>query len=111
EGVELPPHHTFRHLRHTPDELKAELARLGWTKIVAFQTRNPMHRAHVELARRAAAQIEGNLLIHPVVGMTKPGDVDYFTRVRCYEAVLKHTPAHSAMVSLLPLAMRMGGPR
>jgi sulfate adenylyltransferase len=111
EGVELPPHHTFRHLRHTPAELKAEFDRLGWQKVVAFQTRNPMHRAHVELARRAAAQIEGNLLIHPVVGMTNPGDVDYFTRVRCYEAVLAHTPAHSAMVSLLPLAMRMGGPR
>jgi len=111
EGVELPPHHTFRHLRHTPAELKHEFERLGWHKVVAFQTRNPMHRAHVELARRAAAQIEGNLLIHPVVGMTNPGDVDYFTRVRCYEAVLEHTPAHSAMVSLLPLAMRMGGPR
>ena len=111
EGVELPPHHTFRHLRHTPDELKSEFERLGWKKVVAFQTRNPMHRAHVELARNAAAQIEGNLLIHPVVGMTNPGDVDYFTRVRCYEHVLKHTPAHTAMVSLLPLAMRMGGPR
>ncbi|HET9949737.1 MAG TPA: sulfate adenylyltransferase, partial [Longimicrobiales bacterium] len=111
EGVELPPHHTFRHLRRTPDELKAEFARLGWSRVVAFQTRNPMHRAHIELARRAAAQIEGNLLIHPVVGMTKPGDVDYFTRVRCYEAVVKHTPANLAMVSLLPLAMRMGGPR
>jgi len=111
EGVELPPHHTFRHLRHTPAELKQEFERLGWHKIVAFQTRNPMHRAHVELARNAAKQIEGNLLIHPVVGLTNPGDVDYFTRVRCYEHVLKHTPAHTAMVSLLPLAMRMGGPR
>jgi sulfate adenylyltransferase len=111
EGVELPPHHTFRHLRHTPAQLRTEFERLGWTKVVAFQTRNPMHRAHVELARNAAAQIEGNLLIHPVVGLTNPGDVDYFTRVRCYEHVLKHTPARSAMVSLLPLAMRMGGPR
>jgi len=111
EGVELPPHHTFRHLRHTPAELKAEFARLGWKRIVAFQTRNPMHRAHAELARRAAQMIEGNLLIHPVVGMTNPGDVDYFTRVRCYEAVIKHMPPHSGMVSLLPLAMRMGGPR
>ncbi len=111
QGVELPPHHTFRHLRHTPAQLKEEFERLGWQKIVAFQTRNPMHRAHVELARNAATQIEGNLLIHPVVGLTNPGDVDYFTRVRCYEHVLKHTPAHTAMVSLLPLAMRMGGPR
>lgn len=111
EGLELPPHHTFRHLRHTPAELKQEFERLGWSKVVAFQTRNPMHRAHVELARNAAAQIDGNLLIHPVVGRTSPGDVDYFTRVRCYEHVLKHTPTNSAMVSLLPLAMRMGGPR
>ena len=111
EGLELPPHHTFRHLRHTPAELKQEFERLGWSKVVAFQTRNPMHRAHVELARNAAAQIDGNLLIHPVVGRTSPGDVDYFTRVRCYEHVLKHTPTDSAMVSLLPLAMRMGGPR
>jgi sulfate adenylyltransferase len=111
EGLEMPPHHTFRHLRHTPAELRAEFARLGWTKVVAFQTRNPMHRAHVELTHRAAAQVEGNLLIHPVVGRTSPGDVDYFSRVRCYQSVLKHYPAHSAMLSLLPLAMRMGGPR
>ncbi|MGE0158536.1 MAG: bifunctional sulfate adenylyltransferase/adenylylsulfate kinase [Gemmatimonadales bacterium] len=111
EGVELPPHHTFKHLRHTPAELKSEFARLGWKRIVAFQTRNPMHRAHAELARRAAQQIEGNLLIHPVVGMTNFGDVDYFTRVRCYEAVIQHMPPHTGMVSLLPLAMRMGGPR
>jgi sulfate adenylyltransferase len=109
--VELPPHHTFKYLRHTPAELKAEFSRLGWTRIVAFQTRNPMHRAHAELARRAAQQIAGNLLIHPVVGMTNFGDVEYFTRVRCYEAVIKHLPPHTGMVSLLPLAMRMGGPR
>jgi sulfate adenylyltransferase len=111
EGVELPPHHTFRHLRHTPQELRNEFARLGWTKIVAFQTRNPLHRAHVEMTRRAAAQIEGNLLLNPVVGLTSPGDVDYFTRVRCYEAVLKKSPAKTTALSLLPLAMRMGGPR
>ena len=111
EGLELPPHHTFRHLRRTPLELRAEFKRLGWEKIVAFQTRNPMHRAHVELTHRAAAQHEANLLIHPVVGRTSPGDVDYFSRVRCYEAVIENYPPHSAMLSLLPLAMRMGGPR
>jgi sulfate adenylyltransferase len=111
EGVELPPHHTFRHDRHTPLQLRAEFARLGWEKVVAFQTRNPMHRAHVELTRRAAAQHEANLLIHPVVGRTSPGDVDYFSRVRCYEAVLNGYPPNSSMLSLLPLAMRMGGPR
>ncbi len=111
EGVELPPHHTFRHLRHTPLELRAEFARLGWRRILAFQTRNPMHRAHVELARRAAGEIEANLLLHPVVGRTSPGDVDYFSRVRCYQRVLEHFPPNSTMLSLLPLAMRMAGPR
>ena len=111
EGVELPPHHTFRHLRHTPSELRAEFKRLGWNRIVAFQTRNPLHRAHVELTRRAQAETEANLLLHPVVGRTSPGDVDYFSRVHCYEGVLPHYPEHSAMLSLLPLAMRMGGPR
>ena len=79
--------------------------------MVAFQTRNPMHRAHVELTRRAATEIGGNLLIHPVVGMTKPGDVDHYTRVRAYQAVLERYPRHTAALSLLPLAMRMGGPR
>ncbi len=111
EGLELPPHHTFRHLRHTPLQLREEFARLGWDKVVAFQTRNPLHRAHVELTRRAAAEHQANLLIHPVVGRTKPGDVDYFSRVRCYEAVIRNYPPHSTMLSLLPLAMRMGGPR
>ena len=111
EGVELPPHHTFRHLRHTPSELRAEFKRLGWNRIVAFQTRNPLHRAHVELTRMAQAETGANLLLHPVVGRTSPGDVDYFSRVRCYEGVLAHYPEHSAMLSLLPLAMRMGGPR
>jgi sulfate adenylyltransferase len=111
EGVELPPHHTFRHLRHTPHEMRTEFARLGWQRIVAFQTRNPLHRAHFELTRRAQAEIGGNLLIHPVVGRTGPGDVDYFARVRCCEALLPYYPDHSVMLSLLPLAMRMAGPR
>ncbi len=111
EGLELPPHHTFRRLRFTPLELQAEFARRGWGKIVAFQTRNPMHRAHVELTRRAAAHLGAHVLIHPVVGRTSPGDVNYFSRVRCYEAVLNHFPPDTAMLSLLPLAMRMGGPR
>ncbi|HEX3541872.1 MAG TPA: bifunctional sulfate adenylyltransferase/adenylylsulfate kinase [Acidimicrobiales bacterium] len=111
EGVAAPAHYDFKTLRLTPAELRGEFARLGWTKVVAFQTRNPMHRAHVELTRRAAAQLEANLLIHPSVGMTKPGDVDHYTRVRCYQAVLNSYPMHTAMLSLLPLAMRMGGPR
>ena len=111
EGVELPVHYDFPMLRLTPAELRDEFTRRGWTKIVAFQTRNPMHRAHVELTLRAAKGIEANLLIHPVVGMTKPGDVDHYTRVRAYQHVLKRYPKGTAMLSLLPLAMRMGGPR
>ncbi|MCH7490083.1 MAG: sulfate adenylyltransferase, partial [Gemmatimonadetes bacterium] len=111
EGLQRPIHYDYRELRHTPAELREEFAKLGWRKIVAFQTRNPMHRAHQELTLRAAKQVEANLLIHPVVGMTKPGDVDHYTRVRCYQALLPHYPQHTAKLSLLPLAMRMGGPR
>jgi sulfate adenylyltransferase len=111
EGLQIPPHYDFRSLRLTPAELRAEFAREGWRRVVAFQTRNPMHRAHVELAFRAAKQVEANLLIHPVVGMTKPGDVDYYTRVRCYQLLLSKFPQSTAKLSLLPLAMRMGGPR
>ena len=111
EGVHPAAHYDFRALRLTPAELRAEFARLGWRRIVAFQTRNPMHRAHVELTFRAAKQVEANLLIHPSVGMTRPGDVDYFTRVRCYRLLLSKYPHDAVKLSLLPLAMRMGGPR
>ncbi len=111
EGLALPPHHTFPAHRHTPRELKAVFARLSWSRIIAFQTRNPMHRAHVELTRKAAADVDGAILLHPVVGRTSPGDIDYFVRVRCYQAVLDQYPAGTAFLSLLPLAMRMAGPR
>ncbi|MDH3930962.1 MAG: bifunctional sulfate adenylyltransferase/adenylylsulfate kinase, partial [Chromatiales bacterium] len=110
-GVEPPLHYDFRHLRDSPKELRDRFSKLGWRKIVAFQTRNPMHRAHQELTFRAARDVEANLLIHPVVGMTKPGDVDHFTRVRCYENLLSHYPEQTTSLSLLPLAMRMAGPR
>jgi sulfate adenylyltransferase len=111
EGVQEPSHYDFKALRLTPAELRNEFARLGWRRVVAFQTRNPMHRAHVELTFRAAKVVEANLLIHPSVGMTKPGDVDYFTRVRCYQLLLSKYPPGTVKLSLLPLAMRMGGPR
>ena len=111
EGLQPPTHYDFRTLRLTPAELRAEFARMGWRRVVAFQTRNPMHRAHVELTFRAAKAVEANLLIHPSVGMTKPGDVDYFTRVRCYQLLLSKYPPGTVKLSLLPLAMRMGGPR
>src|SRR5215469_16240785 len=111
EGLQGPSHYDFRTLRFTPAELRNEFARLGWRRVVAFQTRNPMHRAHVELTFRAAKQVEANLLLHPVVGMTKPGDVDYYTRVRCYQLLSSKYPQGTQKLSLLPLAMRMGGPR
>ena len=110
-GVEPPRHYDFRHLRLTPRELRDHFDKMGWQRIVAFQTRNPMHRAHLELTFRAAQIAEANLLIHPSVGMTKPGDIDHYTRVRCYEKLIAHYPEQTSMLSLLPLAMRMGGPR
>ncbi|NAZ37453.1 bifunctional sulfate adenylyltransferase/adenylylsulfate kinase [Rubellimicrobium sp. CFH 75288] len=110
-GLAPPVHYDFKARRDTPNELRAFFRKLGWRRIVAFQTRNPLHRAHQELTFRAAREAQANLLIHPVVGMTKPGDVDHFTRVRCYEAVLSKYPAATTHLSLLNLAMRMAGPR
>ena len=111
EGVTRPHHYDFAERRLTPAQLRQRFEQRGWTRIVAFQTRNPMHRAHQELTLRAARESDAALLIHPVVGMTKPGDVDHYTRVRCYEALLDEYPDQLAELSLLPLAMRMGGPR
>ena len=111
QGLQTPVHYDFKSRRNTPNELRAYFKKLGWEKVVAFQTRNPLHRAHQELTFRAAKEKQANLLIHPVVGMTKPGDVDHFTRVRCYEAVLDKYPKSTTMMSLLNLAMRMAGPR
>jgi sulfate adenylyltransferase len=111
QGLDFPRHYDYQSIRQTPAELREEFLNLGWDKIVAFQTRNPMHRAHVELTMRASAEINANVLIHPVVGQTKPGDIDHFTRVRCYQKVMGKYKTDSAMLSLLPLAMRMGGPR
>ena len=110
-GIQQPVHYDFKARRDTPNELRAFFRKVGWNKVVAFQTRNPLHRAHQELTFRAAKESQANLLIHPVVGMTKPGDVDHFTRVRCYEAVLDKYPAATTSMSLLNLAMRMAGPR
>ena len=111
EGVHAPTHYDYRELRHSPAQLRALFSMLGWRRVVAFQTRNPLHRAHLELTLRAAKESEASLLVHPVVGMTKPGDVDHYTRVRCYQAIMPSYPHGSAMLSLLPLAMRMAGPR
>ena len=111
KGLLLPKHYDYQLLRMTPEDVKNKFSNLGWGKVVAFQTRNPMHRVHVELTRQASKEKNASLLIHPVVGMTKPGDFDYFTRVRCYEKIIEKYPDNTAMLSLLPLAMRMAGPR
>ena len=92
EGISLPHHYDYQDDRHTPEELYSLFSEKGWDKIVAFQTRNPLHRAHVEMTMRASEDLNANLLIHPVVGMTKPGDVDHYTRVRCYQHVMKKYP-------------------
>jgi sulfate adenylyltransferase len=110
-GVQAPRHFDFMQHRHSPQELRDMFAKRSWRKVVAFQTRNPLHRAHQELTFRAAREAEANLLLHPVVGLTKPGDIDYFTRVRCYEKLMQHYPDQTSALSLLPLAMRMAGPR
>ncbi|MDF1827828.1 MAG: bifunctional sulfate adenylyltransferase/adenylylsulfate kinase [Legionellaceae bacterium] len=111
-ALSTPVHYDFLQYRHTPAELKQLFKLYGWSRVLAFQTRNPIHRAHFELTQRAARKANANLLIHPVVGMTKPGDIDYVLRVKCYEHVIKRYPStQHAMLSLLPLAMRMGGPR
>jgi sulfate adenylyltransferase len=111
ELVRLPSYYDFIELRHTPAQLKKYFLEQDYQQVVAFQTRNPMHRAHFELTLRSAKAINGHILIHPVVGVTKPGDVDYFTRVRCYQKILPYYTKQQATLSLLPLAMRMAGPK
>jgi sulfate adenylyltransferase len=110
--LQLPIHHDFKELRLTPVQTRAQLAEMGHANVVAFQTRNPLHRVHEELTKRAAQKIDGALLLHPVVGMTKPGDVDHFTRVRTYRALTaQYYDQHRVLLALLPLAMRLAGPR
>ena len=112
EVLRLPPHLDFADLRRTPAETRAVLERYGHDNVVAFQTRNPLHRVHEALTKRAIASVDGVLLLHPVVGMTRPGDVDHYTRVRVYKALIDHYyEKDRSLLSLLPLAMRMGGPR
>jgi sulfate adenylyltransferase len=109
--LNLPRRRDFRELRLTPRQTRTRLGALGRPNVVAFQTRNPLHRAHEELTKRAIETVDGVLLLHPVVGMTKPGDVDHYTRVRTYRALAEHYEAGRILLALLPLAMRMAGPR
>jgi len=111
-GLGLPPHYEYMDLRKTPLETREMFGKMGWDKVCAFQTRNPMHRAHYELTVQAlAGDDDMKLLIHPVVGMTKPGDIDHHTRVKCYKEIMPKYPAGRAALVVYPLAMRMGGPR
>jgi sulfate adenylyltransferase len=110
--IQLPKHYDFKNLRLSPKETRAKLETCGYKNVVAFQTRNPMHRVHEELTKRAIEAVNGVLLLHPSVGMTRPGDVDHFTRVRTYKAIAEnHYDPNQIVLALLPLAMRMGGPR
>ena len=110
--LKLPQRHDFWQLRMTPSQTRARLEAMGHTNVVAFQTRNPLHRVHEELTKRAIAKVGGALLLHPAVGLTKPGDVDHYTRVRTYKALeRRYYQPDQILLSLLPLAMRMAGPR
>jgi sulfate adenylyltransferase len=111
EGVQLPYHYDFETLRDTPQELRHLFDKLGWRRVVAFHTSKPMHSVHREITMRAAREAQANILLHPAVGMTKPGDLHYYARVHCYQAIRRHYPHNMAALSLLPQALRMAGPR
>lgn len=111
EGIQLPVHYDFESLWDTPEELRALFKKMGWRKVVAFQTSKPMHRLQRDITLQAAKETGGHILLHPTVGMTKPGDLHYYARVHCYQAIRRHFPHDLAALSLLPLAMRMAGPR
>jgi sulfate adenylyltransferase len=109
--INLPVYYDFIDIRRTPAQVREILESIGHENVTAFQTRNPMHRVHEDLTKRALERVQGSLLIHPVVGLTKPGDVDHFTRVRVYKALVENYYETNTVLSLLPLAMRMAGPR
>lgn len=111
EGIQLPVHHDFEKLWDTPEDLRALFKRMGWRRVVAFQTSKPMHRLQRDITLQAAKEIGGHIVLHPTVGMTKPGDLHYYARVHCYQAIRRYFPHNLAALSLLPLAMRMAGPR
>lgn len=111
EGVQAAQHHDFENLWDTPEEMRGLFGKLGWRRVVAFQTSKPMHRLQRDITLKVAKQLQAHILLHPTVGMTKPGDLHYYARVHCYQAIRHHYPHNLAMLSLLPLAMRMAGPR
>jgi sulfate adenylyltransferase len=110
-GITPPFHYDFQEYRQSPAQLRAYFESIGWDKVIAFQTRNPVHRAHVIMMKRLMAAHQANVVIHTAVGLTKPGDIDHYSRVRCYKRILNYYPKDSALLRLLPLAMRMAGPK
>jgi sulfate adenylyltransferase len=111
EGIQLPTQFDFETLRDTPEELRHLFTKMGWQNVVGFHTCKPMHRLHREITLQAAKEAQANILLHPSVGMTKPGDLHYYARVHCYQAIRRHYPHNLATLSLLPSAVRMAGPR
>ncbi|UCC57203.1 MAG: bifunctional sulfate adenylyltransferase/adenylylsulfate kinase [Gammaproteobacteria bacterium] len=111
EGIQLPTHFDFETLRDTPEELRHLFTKMGWQNVVGFHTCKPMHKLHREITLQAAKEVQANILLHPSVGMTKPGDLHYYARVHCYQAIRRHYPHNMAALSLLPSAVRMAGPR
>jgi len=111
EGVQLPVHHDYRELRLTPRELRRKFSRLGWRKVIAYQTHRTIHRAQLAMMTEAAGAAGANLLLHPIVGLNQPGDADHYTRIRCYQELMPHFSKFMARLNLLPMASRGGGPR
>ncbi len=111
EGIQLSVHHDFENLWDSPRELRSLFNKMGWRRVVAFQTSKPVHRLQRDIILQTAKDIQGHVLLHPAVGMTRPGDIQYYARVHCYQAIQKYFPHNLSMLSLLPLAMRMAGPR
>ncbi|MBU1340348.1 MAG: bifunctional sulfate adenylyltransferase/adenylylsulfate kinase [Proteobacteria bacterium] len=111
QALSLPIHSDFKQIRNTPAEVRKTFSKLGWKRIVGFQTRQPIHRPQFEMTIQAIQKAKANLLLLPIAGVTKPGDFDHFTRMRCYQKVAAHYPPDSYVLNLLPLAMRMAGPR
>ena len=109
--MSLPVHSDFKQIRNTPAEVRQLFSKLGWKRVVGFQTRQPIHRPQFEMTIQAMQQAKANLLLLPIAGITKPGDFDHFTRMRCYQKVVQHYPPDSYVLNLLPMAMRMAGPR
>ena len=110
-ALAAPERKDFAHLYMTPAQLRAMFLERNWRRVVAFQTRNPIHRAHEYLTKVALEVVDG-LLVHPLVGETKGDDVPADIRIRCYQALLdKYYPKQRTVLSLLPASMRYGGPR